>query len=244
MKVALCFSGKLGAWEQTKQSITKHVIDPLKPDIFLFTWEGEDYHKFCRYYKPTRFSILDYQDHARKMKSTTIDIWSGLKPMTFGMKKVFGVLADYMRLHKKKYDLIIRLRPDLDVLDPLKPHELKDAIKRKHIKMPFYEGHKIYDHEEELKKEFAFSFVYEKAILPDQINDQIAVGPIEPMTKYMNCFDKIEEPVDFMWIDGYPDYMCRIPECIITMFLKMYNIKYAPLTGNSEFGNLRTKLIK
>ena len=244
MKVALCFSGKLGAWEQTKQSITQHIINPLKPDIFLFTWEGEDYRKFCKYYKPTRFSILDYQDHARKMKSTTIDIWSGLKPMTFGMKKVFGVLADYMRLHKKEYDLVIRLRPDLDVLDPLKPHELKDAIKRKHIKMPFYEGHKIYDHEEELKKEFAFSFVYEKAILPDQINDQIAVGPIEPMARYMNCFDKIEEPVDFMWIDGYPDYMCRIPECIITMFLKMYNIKYSPLTGNSEFGNLRTKLIK
>ena len=244
MKVALCFSGKLGAWEKTKQSITQHVIDPLKPDIFLFTWEGEDYRNFCKYYKPTRFSILDYSDHARKMKSTTIDIWSGLKPMTFGMKKVFGVLTDYMRLHKKEYDLIIRLRPDLDILDPLKPHELKDAIRRKHIKMPFYEGHKIYDHEEELKKEFAFSFVYEKAILPDQINDQIAVGPIEPMAKYMNCFDKIEEPVDFMWVDGYPDYMCRIPECIITMFLKMYNIKYSALTGNSEFGNLRTKLIK
>ena len=235
--------GKLGAWEQTKRSITQHIINPLKPDIFLFTWEGEDYRKFCKYYKPTRFSILDYSDHARKMKSTTIDIWAGLKPMTFGMKKVFGVLADYMRLHKKEYDLIHSTTTRSDILDPLKPHELKDAIKRKHIKMPFYEGHKIYDHEEELKKEFAFSFVYEKAILrsnqrsnrgwANRTNDQVH-----------ECFDKIEEPVDFMWIDGYPDYMCRIPECIITMFLKMYNIKYSALTGNSEFGNLRTKLIK
>ena len=244
MKVALCFSGKLGAWERTKDSIFENVISPLKPDIFLFTWEEEDYRKFCRHYKPTRFSILDYENHSHKMKSSTIEIWSGLKPMTFGMKKVFGVLSDYVKLHKKNYDLVVRLRPDLDVLDQIKPHEIKDAIKRKHIKLPFYEGHKIYDHEQELKKEFAFSFVYEKAILPDQINDQIAVGPFEQMKKYMNCFDNIEDPVDFMWTEGYPDYMCRIPECILTMYFKMYNIKYSPLTGSTKFGNLKTKLIK
>jgi hypothetical protein len=244
MKVALCFSGKLGAWQQTKESIYNNVILPLKPDIFLFTWEGEDYRKFCKHYKPTRFSILDYENHSHKMKSPTIKIWSGLKPMTFGMKKVFGVLDDYMRLHKKNYDLVIRLRPDLDVLDQIKPHEIQDAIKRKHIKLPFYEGHKIYDHEEELKKEFSFSFVYEKAILPEQINDQIALGPVNQMRKYMNCFDDIDNPPEFMWTEGYPDYMCRIPECILTMYLKMHNIKYSPLTGSTKFGNLKTKLIK
>jgi len=244
MKVALCFSGKLGAWQQTKESIYNNVILPLKPDIFLFTWEGEDYRKFCKHYKPTRFSILDYENHSHKMKSPTIKIWSGLKPMTFGMKKVFGVLDDYIRLHKKNYDLVIRLRPDLDILDQIKPHEIQDAIKRKHIKLPFYEGHKVYDHEEELKKEFAFSFVYEKAILPEQINDQIALGPVNQMRTYMNCFDDIDNPPEFMWQEGYPDYMCRIPECILTMYLKMYNIKYSPLTGSTKFGNLKTKLIK
>jgi hypothetical protein len=244
MKVALCFSGKLGEWQQTKDSITKYIINPLNPDTFLFTWEGEDYRNFCRYYNTTRFSILDYEKYKHRMKSGSIEIWPGLKPMTFGMKKVFQVLQDFIKLHQKKYDIIIRLRPDLDILDPIKIHELKESINKNCIKFPFYEGHKIYDHEEELKKEFAFSFVYEKAILPDQINDQIAIGPPEVMNKYMNCFDKIEDPVEFMWTEGYPDYMCRIPECIITMFLKMYNIKYSTLTGTSEFSNLKTKLIK
>jgi hypothetical protein len=244
MKVALCFSGKLGAWKQTRDSISENVISPLKPDIFLSTWENEDYRSFCKYYKPTRFSALDYSNHEGKMKSSTIDIWSGLKPMTFGMKKVFRVFEDYVKLHKKDYDLVIRLRPDLDVLNQIKPQEIKDAINRKHIKLPFYEGHKIYDHEKELKKEFAFSFVYEKAILPDQINDQIAIGAPKQMKKYMNCFDSIEEPVNFMWNQGYPDYMCRIPECILTMYLKMNNIKYSPLTGSTKYGNLKTKLIK
>ena len=244
MKVALCFSGKLGEWKQTRDSISENIIAPLNPDIFLFTWEGEDYRKFCKHYKPTRFSILDYDNHSKKMESSTIEIWSGLKPMTFGMKKVSGVLHDYIKLHKKKYDLVIRLRPDLDVLDQIKPHEIKHSINQKHIKLPFYEGHKIYDHEEELKKEFAFSFVYEKSILPDQVNDQIAIGPPSQMKKYMNCFDTIEDPIEYMWTQGYPDYMCRIPECILTMYLKLNNIKYSPLTGSSKFGNLKTKLIK
>jgi len=244
MKVALCFSGKLGAWKLTRDSIFENVILPLKPDIFLSTWENEEYRSFCKHYKPTRFSALDYANHEHKMKSSTIDIWSGLKPMTFGMKKVFGVFEDYVKLHKKNYDFVIRLRPDLDVLDQIKPHEIKEAINRKHIKLPFYEGHKIYDHDEELKKEFSFSFVYEKAILPNQINDQIAIGAPKQMKKYMNCFDSIEDPVNFMWNQGYPDYMCRIPECILTMYLKMNNIKYSQLTGSTKFGNLKTKLIK
>ena len=244
MKVALCFSGKLGEWKLTRDSIFENVISPLKPDIFLSTWDNEDYRSFCKHYKPIRFSALNYNNHKGKMISATIDIWSGLKPMTFGMKKVFGVLEDYVKLHKKEYDLVIRLRPDLDVLDQIKTHEIKDAINRKHIKLPFYEGLKIYDHDEELKKEFSFSFVYEKAILPNQINDQIAIGAPKQMKKYMNCFDSIEDPVNFMWNQGYPDYMCRIPECILTMYLKMNNIKYSALTGSSKFGNLKTKLIK
>ena len=244
MKVALCFSGKLGKWKEAKSSIVEKIIKPLNPDIFLFTWEEEQYNKFINYYIPIRFSILDYNRHSSKMKSSSIDIWSGIKPMTFGMKKVFQVFSDYCKVHKKEYDIVIRLRPDLEIIDPIKMHEIKDAIKRPHIKMPFYEGHKIYDHEEELKKEFSFSFVYEKAILPNQINDQISLGPPKKMKKYMNCFNKIEESASFMWNDGYPDYMCRIPECILTMFLNLNNIKYAPLTGSSKFGNLQTKLLK
>lgn len=244
MNVALCFSGKLGEWERTKDSISSNIINLLKPDIFLFTWESEDYRNFIKYYNPIRFSILDFNNHKSKMKSQTIEYWAGLKPMTFGMKKVFGVLNDYIKLHKKNYDLVIRLRPDLDVLDPIKLHELKTCITRKEIKMPFYEGNKIYDHESEIKKEFAFSFVYEKAILPNQINDQICAGPIEQMKKYMNCFDGIDDAVDFLWMEGYPDYMCRIPECILTTFLNLNNIKYSSLTGTSKFGNLKTNLVK
>ncbi len=164
--------------------------------------------------------------------------------MTFGMMKSFQVLKDYVTASSKEYDLVIRLRPDLQIQDRIKMHEIKESISRKHLKLPFYEGFKVYDHEEELKKDSAFSFIYEKAILPKQINDQIAIAPIEVMEKYMSAFYKLEDTIDFMISDGYPPYMCKVPESILTMFLKMNNIKYSPLTGSSKFGNLKTKLIK
>jgi len=244
MKVALCFSGKLGEWERTRDSILENILIPLKPDIFLFTWESEDYNNFIRFYKPLRFSILDYEKYKSQMNYQSINAWRGLKPMTFGMMKSFGVLKDYIKSSSKEYDLVIRLRPDLEIQDRIKRYEIRDSIDRKHLKLPFYEGLKVYDHEQELKKDIAFSFVYEKAILPDQINDQIAIAPVEVMNKYMNVFYKIEDVMEFMWMDGYPEYMCKVPESILTMFLKMNNIKYSPLTGSSKFGYLKTQLIK
>jgi hypothetical protein len=244
MKVALCFSGKLGEWERTRDSILENILIPLKPDIFLFTWESEDYNNFIRFYKPLRFSILDYEKYKSQMNYQSINAWQGLKPMTFGMMKSFGVLKDYIKSSSKEYDLVIRLRPDLEIQDRIKRYEIRDSIDRKHLKLPFYEGLKVYDHEQELKKDIAFSFVYEKAILPDQINDQIAIAPVEVMNKYMNVFYKIEDVMEFMWMDGYPEYMCKVPESILTMFLKMNNIKYSPLTGSSKFSYLKTQLIK
>ena len=244
MKVALCFSGKLGKWKEAADSIVDNIIKPLQPDIFLFTWEDEKYRDFIHFYNPKRFSLLHFNDHKEKMKSNTIDYWAGLKPMTFGMKKVFKVFEDYCINSKNKYDLVIRIRPDIKVFDQIKTHEIKDCISRNLLKFPFYEGVKFYNHEEELKKPISFSFVYEKVILPRQINDQLCIGPVEIMKKYMNCFDSIETPIDYLWDNGYPDYMCKIPECILTTYLNLNNIKYSRLTGSSSFGDLDIKLIK
>ena len=49
--------------------------------------------------------------------------------------------------------------------------------------------------ETEVKKDFSFSFVNEKASLPNQINDQLAIGHPDQMNKYMNqitCYDVIQ----------------------------------------------------
>ena len=112
------------------------------------------------------------------------------------------------------------------------------------IKLPFFESLNIYNHEEELKKEFAFSFVYDKASLPNQINDQLAIGSDNAMNKYMNCIHNIHEAINYMWTDGFPEYMIKVPESVFTIQLQRRNCKYKQLTGTNSFGNIKTILNK
>ena len=46
IKTALCFSGKLGDWAHCTDSIYENIILPLKPDIFLSTWDDENFQDF------------------------------------------------------------------------------------------------------------------------------------------------------------------------------------------------------
>lgn len=237
MKTALCFSGKLGKWQQTKDSIVEKIIKPFRPDIFLSTWSEQNCNSFINFYKPKKTEILNYKDHKKLIFKENDDTNLGLRPMCYGMLKCFNLLSK----NYADYDLIIRLRPDLKIIDSIKKHEVKT---NKYIKLPFYESHSIYDHDRELSRYMSFSFVYEKSILPDQINDQIALGPPNAMKKYMNCFNLIDQSINFLIEEGYPNYMSEVPESILTMALKLNNIPYARLSGTSSFGNLKVQLIK
>ena len=237
MNVALCFSGKLGKWRESRDSITDNIIKPLRPDIFLSSWAGEEISSFSRYYRPIKTSELDFSKYRDLIFRKEDDQSLGIKPMCFGMSKSFELAERY----KKKYDVIIRLRPDLRVLERIKKHEL---LNNNSIRTPLYESYSIYDHEEELKKELSFNFVFEKRIIPKQINDQIAIGDFKGMRKYMNIFEQIDQATNFLINEGYPSYMSEVPESVITIALRINNIKYSKLSGTSAFNNLDTKLIK
>ena len=62
MKVALWFSGKLGDWEESSMSITENIIWPLRPDIFVTTWDDQPSYDFCQYYKPVKRQILNFKE--------------------------------------------------------------------------------------------------------------------------------------------------------------------------------------
>ncbi len=247
-KIALCFSGKLGEWESCARSIRDNIIGPLNPDIFLSTWEDEDYQYFNNYYKPKRINISNYEESKPAMSDLIFDcpqdISQGLLPMLYNMHSCNRLCNSYSKSNKIKYDLIIRLRPDILVLEQIKKHEIEDCIKNKLIRLPYFESSNIYNHEEELKKEFAFSFVYDKASLPNQINDQLAIGPPKEMEKYMCASKKIREAIHFLWDEGYPEYMLKVPETVFTTHLNLSNCKYKQLTGSNSFGNIKTILAK
>jgi len=246
MKTALCFSGKLGDWKDAQESIFENIILPLRPDIFLSTWIDEDYQDFCNTYHPKRFLIKDYKIAQKEidMSKFMCQPNKGLIPMLQNLSYVNKLKNDYRKLKNVKYDLVIRLRPDTSVLEQIKPHEIKECVNSDHIKLPFFESLNIYNHEEELKKEFAFSFVYDKASLPNQINDQLAIGSDNAMNKYMNCIHNIHEAINYMWTDGFPEYMIKVPESVFTIQLQRRNCRYKQLTGTNSFGNIKTILNK
>lgn len=241
MKVALCFSGKLGAWEKCVDSIVNNIISPLKPDIFFTTWSSEDYKNFFKIYKPKKFTLTGEESiDLFDIYKHPVQPSKGLLPMLINMKAVYTLL----KTQKTKYDLIIRLRPDIQVLEQIKKHEIQDCIKSNCIRLPLFESTNIYNHEEELKKQFAFSFVNDQAALPDQINDQIAIGTPDQMGKYMTCLDDYVNAINMLWNEGYPEYMIKVPESVLTITLKLKNCKYKQLTGSNPFNNIKTKLIR
>ena len=228
-------------------SILENIIWPLKPDIFVTTWDDQPSYDFCNFYKPVKRRILNFKetmDHLGPTDKLPCQPGAGLIPMTAGLKILNTMVQDHMAYKKKEYDLIIRLRPDVEVLEQIKVHEIKDCAKNKHIRLPLFESTNIYNHEEELKKEFAFSFVYDKASLPNQINDQIAVGHPDQMNKYMNSIFSIATAIQMLWDEGYPEYMIKVPESVLTMCLNIQQCKYKQLTGSSSFNNILLKLIK
>ena len=246
MKVALCFSGKLGDWKGCRDSIIDNIITPLKPDIFSSTWCSEDYQGFAQSYKPKRWRVLDVDKET--LDNLTFDCIAkpspGLAPMLYNMYSCNSLRRNYGRQNNIKYDLIIRLRPDVMVLEQIKKHEIKDCIKNNLIRLPYFESKNIYNHAEEITKEFSFSFVYDKASLPEQVNDQLAVGPPKAMEKYMTASTKIREAINYLWDEGYPEYMIKVPESVFTTYLKLNNCKYKQLTGTNSFGNINTILCK
>ena len=228
-------------------SILENIIWPLKPDIFVTTWDDQPSYDFCNFYKPVKRRILNFEetmDHLGPTDKLPCQPGAGLIPMTAGLKILNTMVQDHMAYKKKEYDLIIRLRPDVEVLEQIKVHEIKDCAKNKHIRLPLFESTNIYNHEEELKKEFAFSFVYDKASLPNQINDQIAVGHPDQMNKYMNSIFSIATAIQMLWNEGYPEYMIKVPESVLTMCINIQQCKYKQLTGSSSFNNILLKLIK
>jgi hypothetical protein len=242
-KIALLFSGKLGQWTESSQSILENIVWPLRPDVYVTTWDDQPSYDFCSFYNPVNKLILNFKetmDYLGPTDKLACEPNAGLIPMLAGLK----ILNTMLHESSKQYDLVIRLRPDVQVLEQIKPDELKDCLNNQHIRLPFFESVNIYNHEEELKKPFNFSFIYEKASLPDQVNDQIAIGHPDQMNKYMNSLFSVATVIQQMWDEGYPEYMMKVPESVLTMCLKNQQCKYKRLSGTSQQGNIKTKLIK
>lgn len=141
-KVALCISGQMRTFEACFPNLTKYIIDPLKTDIFIHTWanngistkaKDEEKANFSdekvtqtvlkKLYHPKIAVIEEYKDsYSEELNGVKVpDIlkkeenqhYKGAIPMFYKMYKCNELKRQYEIKNDRRYDLVIRLRPDL-----------------------------------------------------------------------------------------------------------------------------------
>ena len=252
IKTALCISGRLGRWRECFDSINENILQDFKPDIYVNLWQDEkssDIFNFQSKYKPAHLSINNYNDLVIKLGLNKAI--KKPKPSVFPMVSGFNVLMNSLikqrNYHMKFYDLVIRIRPDINILEKIKPEDVLTSLTTENIMLPLFEAQTFYDHKQEteqLNNAFSFTFNNERLPLPNQINDQITIGSYKPMINYLSCHKYIKQAIEFLWNNDYPEYMLDVPESILTTCFQIMNLKYKQLKGSGLMGNISTELLK
>lgn len=130
MKVALCLSGQTRNWIGCRDTIKKHIIEPLNADVFFHTWNVKGERVFYEvrqnfipppipiegdlvgFYEPLDYAIEvpDYD----KFKKIQPKYYNTLM-MHYSIWKANELKRIYEDANRMKYDLVIRCRFDLEI---------------------------------------------------------------------------------------------------------------------------------
>jgi hypothetical protein len=146
MKIALCLSGQMRTFRECYPSLKKFILDPLKPDVFIYTdsYKGitrevenlEDFknekigeEELKDLYEPKTIVVetpkkncteeIDGIKVPELLKQKEPKDYKGALPMFSQIYKCNELKKKWEKKNKFKYDLVIRLRPDIQFLEPL-----------------------------------------------------------------------------------------------------------------------------
>lgn len=134
MRVALCISGLMRTAEIACPSIIKNLIEPLKCDVFVSTWNivGTGKHKdgteLFQQPLPTGLVPQLFGDSLKKFIIHNYDevkpaltkyFYLSLNAMFWQIQQANFLRQEYEREHNFSYDLVVRARPDVSVLEPI-----------------------------------------------------------------------------------------------------------------------------
>ena len=144
MKVAIVLSGHMRCWKQVFPNFQEHFLTRYSPDIFIHTWDDEgwwvpqegamgvhersdalDADAVRAAYNPVKMVVEHFADFepvfAERVKTFTNfyhrprNIVSMFYKMGMGM----GLLTEHILKTGTKYDLVIRMRPDMILHQPM-----------------------------------------------------------------------------------------------------------------------------
>ncbi len=144
MNVAIVLSGHMRCWNQVFPNFKEHFIDRYNPDIFIHTWSDEgwwvpqegalgvheksdmlDVEAVREAYKPIQMVVEDFSDYepvfAERVKTFTNFYHRprNIVSMFYKMGACVNLLEEHILKTGKKYDLVIRMRPDMILHEPM-----------------------------------------------------------------------------------------------------------------------------
>jgi len=136
-KVAVILTGHMRCWEQVFPNFKHHIIDQYNPDIFISTWSDEgwwrphsqqgyndqspplDVEKVSSYYNPKIIFTENYKniEHILEQRSKQFSNYlhnpKNVVSMLYKLLSGGQLLETYIASTGQKYDLVIRMRPDM-----------------------------------------------------------------------------------------------------------------------------------
>lgn len=143
MKAALVISGHFRCWETCFPNTKKYIIDKYEPDVFIASWDNTGYWVDPQHdpqgkginskspdlvladvydaYKPKGFKFQNYENCEETFKKAAekyLHYCQEIRPINtlsqfYKIHQGISMMAEYACLHDIKYDLVIRMRPDL-----------------------------------------------------------------------------------------------------------------------------------
>lgn len=205
MKTAVLISGKcLPKFEYYYKSIYETVIKPFKSDVFISSWMNDliNFEDVIKLYQPKKINVQNFDElyelnHFNNfLKINNIEnVSDSMFPMFYKLYDVNNLRINYELEKGIKYDLIIRIRFDLNfsesmISNSIKPfifnsildNEIEDAINNNNLYLkldPFYDFPTL---------EWRNHPNYRVKIIDNWIWDQFAFGNNYTMTVYCNTF--------------------------------------------------------
>ena len=187
-KIALCLSGQLRNKDIFLKSLKEKVIDKFNPDIFLYIDEKNATPEFISSLKPKSYHITNKKPQSK----------NNLKPNTISMfEKIYKcnkLKSDYEKQFNFKYDIVIRMRPDIMIYSDF---DFSNFDK----KYLYYPVNIVNKFNECLNLENTLNY---------GITDQISYGSSDIMNKHSEIYTHLNNKQEFD---------CKLPEVILKKYI-------------------------
>lgn len=191
-RVALCISGHFRSYEQAYSSLKKAILNPIRPDIFIFTWNTVGYdgadrgdnhlvkvpinqHRLQQLFAPKQMVIeparvWDTRKYAHRLGSGLRTPYN-VNGMFYGIYKANQLKKEFEKKHNFTYDIVIRGRADLLFNNLLNMNDIENCKNTNGIYFPKFGSY-------------------------GGINDQFAFGSSKSMDLYAETYNNLDKYFD------------------------------------------------